>query len=158
MKNKRIPWNKGLKTGFKSWLGKKRPELINTNAVKTMFKKGLIPWNKGIKGFMAGEQNGNWKNARYQDGRYMRINRDGQHYWEHRYLMEQFLERKLDKDEIVHHKDNNTLNNNMENLIILTRYEHAKLHLTPDICRMGGLACKGIPKRRRGVVSNDRID
>ncbi len=29
------------------WLGKKRPELNKTNAVKTMFKKGQIPWNKG---------------------------------------------------------------------------------------------------------------
>ena len=28
------------------WTGKKRPNLLNTDASKTMFKKGLIPWNK----------------------------------------------------------------------------------------------------------------
>lgn len=30
------------------WLGKKRPDLVNTKANKTMFKKGLVPWNKGM--------------------------------------------------------------------------------------------------------------
>lgn len=29
------------------WLGRKRPNLKNTEAHKTMFKKGLIPWSKG---------------------------------------------------------------------------------------------------------------
>lgn len=43
------PWNKGIKTGIKPWLGKKRPNLINTGAAKTMFKKGLIPHNKDDK-------------------------------------------------------------------------------------------------------------
>ena len=43
------PWNKGIKSWVKPWLGKKRPNLINTNAVKTMFKKGFKPWNTGKK-------------------------------------------------------------------------------------------------------------
>lgn len=32
-------------SGF--WLGKKRPNLKNTNAVNTMFSKGFKPWNEG---------------------------------------------------------------------------------------------------------------
>src|SRR3990167_1607003 len=45
----KIPWNKDLKTGHAPWKGKKRPDLLKTNAVKTMFKIGLSPWNKGLK-------------------------------------------------------------------------------------------------------------
>jgi len=40
------------------WLGKKRPELIGTGAIKTMFKRGASPWNKGIEwARMRGENN-----------------------------------------------------------------------------------------------------
>ena len=47
------------------WTGKKRPNLMNTNAVKTMFKKGLVPWNDGVKGYTldkkANDKAYNWK-------------------------------------------------------------------------------------------------
>jgi len=45
------------------WLGKKRPDLKQTKAAKTMFKKGLVPWNKGLKGFMAGEEHWNYSHG-----------------------------------------------------------------------------------------------
>lgn len=45
-----------------------------------------------------------------------------------KYLMENYLDRYLEKHEIVHHKDENPLNNEINNLQILTRYEHGKLH------------------------------
>lgn len=34
---------------YKYWQNKKRPELLNTGAAKTMFKKGQISFNKGKK-------------------------------------------------------------------------------------------------------------
>ena len=43
------------------WTRKKRPDLVNTGAAKTMFAKGSKPWNNGLKGFMEGERNGMWK-------------------------------------------------------------------------------------------------
>ena len=46
----------------------------------------------------------------------------------HRYLMEVKLGRKLLSTEIVHHKDFNKLNNNIENLEVVTRSEHNKIH------------------------------
>jgi hypothetical protein len=50
-----------FKKGQHYWLDKKRPNLINGNASKTMFKKGLIPWNKGIIWKeMQGENNPAW--------------------------------------------------------------------------------------------------
>jgi len=48
---------------------------------------------------------------------------------EHRKIMENFLGRKLSKKEIVHHKDGDKTNNAFENLQILNKSEHCKLHL-----------------------------
>jgi hypothetical protein len=47
---------------------------------------------------------------------YERINVGARRILVHRYLMEQHLGRKLRKDETVHHKDLNKLNNNIDNL------------------------------------------
>lgn len=47
---------------------------------------------------------------------------------EHRYVMEQFLGRKLKTNETVHHKDHDKTNNDISNLEILDVAEHSKLH------------------------------
>lgn len=46
----------------------------------------------------------------------------------HRYLMEQKIGRILRDDEIVHHIDENKLNNDINNLQIMTRSEHNIIH------------------------------
>lgn len=52
---------------------------------------------------------------------------------EHRYIMEQYLGRKLNVDEIVHHIDGNKLNNKISNLEIMTRSEHSRLHRLKEL-------------------------
>lgn len=47
---------------------------------------------------------------------------------EHRRLIEATLGRALGKDEVVHHIDRNRKNNTLENLVVLTRYDHARVH------------------------------
>ena len=47
---------------------------------------------------------------------------------EHRLVAEQKYGRKLTSSDIVHHIDGNKTNNNPENIVVLTRSEHAKLH------------------------------
>jgi uncharacterized protein YlaI len=44
--------------------------------------------------------------------------------------MEQVLGRPLKHEEWVHHKDGNTLNNKIDNLIIISQEEHKRLHNT----------------------------
>lgn len=46
----------------------------------------------------------------------------------HRCVMEAFIGRPLRKDEDVHHKDGNPRNNDLSNLEIVTRSEHARIH------------------------------
>lgn len=53
---------------------------------------------------------------------------DGSYKAEHRIVMEKELGRELTSDEIVHHIDENKTNNSIDNLIVLTRAEHAKIH------------------------------
>lgn len=61
---------------------------------------------------------------------YKAIKVNGKKVDEHRYIMEQYLGRKLTSNEVVHHKNGDKRDNRIENLEILTRSSHATLHLT----------------------------
>lgn len=47
---------------------------------------------------------------------------------EHRVKASKMLKRPLTSDEIVHHKDGNKLNNRKNNLQVMTRNEHYRIH------------------------------
>lgn len=66
---------------------------------------------------------------------------DGSCQPEHRYLVEKALGRKLNRDEVVHHIDGDRSNNALENLVVLSRGEHSKIHRDQDIA--GGKALFG---------------
>lgn len=48
----------------------------------------------------------------------------------YRYIIEHEIGRKLDKNEVVHHIDHNKNNNDISNLVVMSRSEHTKLHAT----------------------------
>lgn len=67
--------------------------------------------------------------------------------YEHVLLMEQRLDRLLEKGEIVHHKDENRKNNSIDNLELTNRVLHGKHHAKPPTfvdlkCDYCGIAFK----------------
>lgn len=60
--------------------------------------------------------------------KYKAIKVNGKKYDEHRYIMEKYLGRKLNRNEVVHHKDGNKLNNDINNLELMSLSEHSKRH------------------------------
>lgn len=60
--------------------------------------------------------------------RYKAIKVNGVKHDEHRYLMEQHLGYKLSSDMVVHHKNEKSRDNDISNLEVMTRAEHARLH------------------------------
>lgn len=51
----------------------------------------------------------------------------------HRVVMEQYLGRKLNNDEVVHHINEDKKDNRIENLQVMTREEHSKMHRMNDL-------------------------
>ena len=84
---------------------------IKTNKQKIFFQK-----EKNLK-------LNNKKLKTYKFNGYLRFKNSG--IYVHRWVMEKHLKRKLTNEEVVHHKDGNKLNNNIENLIL---FPNQKIH------------------------------
>ena len=82
------------------------------------------------------EGGSNWKGGRHKasngyieikvDG-YPRLNKRG-YVYEHQYVAEKKIGRPLRENEVVHHIDRDKTNNHPDNLMVLTKEEHSKLH------------------------------
>ena len=62
------------------------------------------------------------------DTGYTKISIDGRDVKYHRYVMEKHLGRRLKLTELVHHINENKLDNRIENLIVMSRGDHMRLH------------------------------
>lgn len=92
-------------------------------------QKGRTPYNKGKKvPKMWGENHPNFKGGFVNNG-YHISSYQGEKLRTHRLIMEKYLGRKLNKDEVVHHIDENKLNNSINNLIVMSDVEHRRYHL-----------------------------
>lgn len=58
-----------------------------------------------------------------------------QNLWQHRNIAEKILGHKLSSNEVVHHLDGNPQNNDVTNLIVLSRSKHSSLHCYLNIQR-----------------------
>ena len=97
---------------------------------KTLTGRKLTPEHVAkIRAKITGELNYNWKGgaSKTTEG-YIGLNYAGKRQLEHRKIMELYLGRKLELFEVVHHIDGCRTNNDISNLEVMTRSEHAKQH------------------------------
>ena len=133
---------------YKSLKGKQLPDEARKNA--KLARLGTPSWNsgkkmtkeyckntsRGKKGMYMGKLSWLWKGGKFLTGRnYVKIYAPNhpntcsdKHIFEHRYIMEQFLGRLLNSEEVVHHINKDTQDNRIENLKVLTKGEHTTLH------------------------------
>jgi len=79
---------------------------------------------------LLGEKCNAWKGGVHIGNGYRILNTRGKKTREHRMIMEKHLSRKLRSDEVVHHKDENKLNNKIKNLEVMSITEHRKHHMS----------------------------
>ena len=83
---------------------------------------------------------------------YVQIWVDGKTIDEHRYIMEKHIGRELNRDEYVHHINENKKDNRIENLQIMSPGEHNRHHLLvhplTKICVICGEEFSPLPTKR----------
>lgn len=99
----------------------------------TEFRRGeRHPWYKGTT-FIRSRKGGRPYRLVYTPDHPHSDNRG--YVREHRLIIEKHIKRYLHKDEIVHHIDGNTLNNDITNLQVMSKKEHDRMNTPLNIHR-----------------------
>ena len=98
--------------------------------INILRRNGINPRtnSESQRGLRTGKNHPSFKGGNISDDGYRRICVNNKILQEHRYLMERHLGRKLSSKEIIHHINEDKLDNRVENLQIMSRSEHAKHH------------------------------
>lgn len=120
----------GVKANAVSYWAKRHG--LSNETKSESIKKALA---KKYPGGRRGELASNWRGGRMRtNAGYIMVNAPDHPYarngrvFEHRLVMEHYLGRYLEPDEIVHHKDGNKQNNTIENLELIHNGEHISAH------------------------------
>ena len=87
-------------------------------------------WKLNLHNSRIGEKSHLWKGGREVTASgYIRLNLGaGKRQLEHRFIMEQYIGRKLLKTEHVHHKNHIRNDNNIDNLELISAGKHIRMH------------------------------
>lgn len=80
---------------------------------------------------LQGDRNPNWNGGKTTSNGYIEISSIAicpKRKREHQAVMEKFIGRELRKNEVVHHIDGNKFNNDINNLALMSRSAHTRLH------------------------------
>lgn len=106
-------------------------DILEKNGNKTRFIKGQKAHN--FRGFTITQSRLNGvKYILEYNSEHKNCDKDG-YVRQHRLIIEKKIGRLLDKAEVVHHIDRNGLNNNVDNLQLLTSKEHKIIHLRDTV-------------------------
>lgn len=75
-----------------------------------------------------GKDNRAWKGGRIKHQGYIAIRIGSGYVYEHILIVEEFIKRRLRKDEVIHHIDGDRSNNDLKNLQLMTDIEHKRMH------------------------------
>ena len=108
---------------------------ISSSGMRKYFIKYAIPRRSNTDFLKKSPANNpNWKGGRHDHEGYITIyapdhpKASRKRVYEHQLVMEKYLGRYLEEGEVVHHIDGNRKNNDINNLLLLTNSDHAKLH------------------------------
>src|SRR3990167_3569681 len=116
-----------------------RKQIPRTSPHGTQFEPRKFCSNRCKWNHLSGKHHYKWKGGvRFNGAGYIEVLiKPCTYIREHRFIMEEFLGRKLKPQEIVHHINHNRLDNRIENLMLMSRPQHSRHHkihrLSPPI-------------------------
>jgi 5-methylcytosine-specific restriction endonuclease McrA len=115
--------------GESSWNIASAVQCAQRTVLKRLRSAGVEPRAAGTNPKRRGPASPCWRGGRtrLRNG-YWVVNVDGELLLEHRHVLQQALGRKLLDSEIVHHFNHDKGDNRLENLFILTKEQHKRLH------------------------------